>query len=140
MSVYRIAIAAVMCLALGFTLNWLQGRYDQSDHRKALELLDSYRAMPNGPTIPELIQRKHPEAKPHQISWATELTSGCLGVVRATAYVSKPNGGDAASYAFDLRLTDFSIHPTDPATIEILKQLTVPTSSTATATVAGAAR
>jgi hypothetical protein len=141
MSFYRVTIAAVMVVALALTLSWLQGRYDQSDHRKALELINSYKAMPNGPTIPELIQRRHPEVKDHEIHWSTELTSGCLGVVRATAYVPKKEGrGDAASYAFDIRLTDPSIHPTDPVTIEVLKALTVATATTATATSTAAAR
>jgi hypothetical protein len=131
----RLIIAIILIAGLVMTLSWLQGRYDASDHRKAIELVKSYRAIPNGPTIPELVEARHRDAKPYDISWSSEITSGCLGIVRVSAYVPKTNERAATTYAFDVRLTDPSIHPTDPTTIEILKSLTTTrTSSVGTST------
>lgn len=129
---YRLVIAVMMVSALALTLSWLQGRFDTSDHEKALKLINTYRARPNGPTISEVILAKHRDLKEHQLAWSTEITSGCLGIVRATALVPKRESGDAVTYSFDVRLTDPSIHPTDPATIEILKALNTATTSTTT--------
>lgn len=127
-SFFRVLIAVVMIGALFATLSWLQGRYNASDHEKAVHLVQTYRAMPKGPTIPEVLLARHPGSKDHQFSWASEITSTFMGVVRVSAFLpSAP-----ATYAFDVRLTDFSIHPTDPATIEVLKALTISTTTTST--------
>jgi hypothetical protein len=126
---YRTVIAVVMVAALVWTLSWLQGRYDASDHRKAIELVQSYKATPKGPTIPQRILARHPGLEEHYVSWSSEITSSCLGVVRVSAFVPKQADREAVTYAFDVRLTDPSIHPTDPATIEILKSLTATTST-----------
>lgn len=128
----RIVIAVIMVFALVTTLSWLQGRFDQSDHRKALELVKSYRAIPNGPTIPDVIRSRHPAIGAHEISWTSEITSGCLGHLRVHAYVPKTSEAPAATYAFDVDLTGPSIHPTDPPTVEILTLLTSPPNATLT--------
>jgi hypothetical protein len=129
MDLPRMVLGGLMILALLFALKWLQDRFDASDHRKATELVRSYRASPTGPTIPQAIIARHPDVKEHEISWSSEISSGCLGNVRVSAYVPKKAGRPANLYAFDVRLTDPSIHPTDPQTVEILKSLTGTTAS-----------
>jgi hypothetical protein len=137
MDLPRIALGGAMILALLFALKWLQDRFDASDHRKATELVRAYRASPKGPTIAQAIIRRHPGTQEQDISWSSEITSGCLGTLRVSAYVPRKEGKPGKSYAFDVRLTDPSIHPTDPQTVEILKSLTATASVTRSATTAG---
>jgi hypothetical protein len=130
----RIIFGALMILALVLALKWLQDRFDSSDHRKATEIVRSYRAAPSGPTIPQAIMARSPGVKEHEISWSSEITSGCMGTVRVSAFVPKSAERPARTYAFDVRLTDPSIHPTDPETVEILKSLTRTSTFTRSAT------
>lgn len=134
---WRTVIAVVMVFALVMTLSWLQGRYNASDHEKATTLVKTYRAQPKGPSIPEAIIARNPWVLDHQISWSSEMLSSCLGTVRVTGFVPAKEDHPALTYAFDVRLTDPSIHPTDPATVEILKSLGAPArTATTTATTA----
>jgi hypothetical protein len=132
----RLIIAIVMVFILVSVLSWLQGRYDDSDHRKSQDIVRRYRAIPNGPSIPEAILARHPGVREHDLSWSSEITSGCLGHVRVYAYIPKKDSRPAKTYAFDVKLTAPSIHPTDPETVEILKSLTIATSSVTTSTAA----
>jgi hypothetical protein len=132
---FRLTIALLMIFALVATLSWLQGRYDQSDHRKAEELVKTYRPKSGGVSIPEVIVARHPYIQAHDISWSSEITSSCLGTVKVSGFVPKRGEHPAAEYKFDVLLTDPSIHPTDYHSIEILRVLDAKTSTrTSTAT------
>jgi hypothetical protein len=132
---YRIVIAIVMVFALVTTLSWLQNRFDSSDHKKAEELVRSYSARPHGPKIADAILARHPEVNESELGWSSQITSGCFGTVRVSAYIPKKAERAAKAYAFDVRLTDSSIHPTDPDTVEILKALTATDADAASSTV-----
>lgn len=127
----RVVVGVLMLAALLLALKWLQDRYDSSDHRKATTLVRTYRAKPEGPSIPDTILRRHPEVHDEDVSWSSEILSSCLGTVRVFAYIPKKGDSPSATYGFDVRLTDGSIHPTDPTTIEILKALTATASKDA---------
>lgn len=120
---WKLVIAAVMVFALVSVEVWLQGRFDASDHRKAEALVTGYRASPGGPSIAEVIQSRHPHITTADLSWSTEIQSSCLGSVRVVAHVPKRGEHAAASYAFEVLLTDSGIHPTDPETVKILQGL-----------------
>jgi hypothetical protein len=131
----KLLLGGLMIIALLLALTWLEGRFDSSDHRKATTLVMTYKASPTGPTIPQAIVRRHPGLKEDDLSWSSEITSSCMGTVRVLAYVPKKANAPSTTYAFDVRLTDPSIHPTDPTTVEILKSLTTSTTATTARTV-----
>lgn len=129
--VWRLLLAAAMFGVLFAVLNWLQGRFDSADHEKATKIVREYRANEAGPTIQEVILSRHPDVKRFELSWSSEIVSSCYGFVRVSAYVPKKKDRPPVTYSFDVDLTDPSIHPTDPKTIEILKALEESTTSTA---------
>lgn len=138
----KTVIAVVMIGALVATLTWLQGRYDESDHRKAVELVTSYRApaspggapMPGAPTLPALIRAQHPWIEEKDIAWSSAIKNAMMGDVRVTGYVPRRGERPEATYEFDVRLTGPSIHPTDPRTVDLMKALTSPLGKTSTTT------
>ncbi len=133
--VWRLVFGALMIIALVLAMSWLEGRFDSSDIKKATALVLHYKETPNGPTIPRAIVKRHPGVEENELSWSSEITSSCFGTVRVSAYVPRKGNAPSTTYAFDVRLTDPSIHPTDPTTVEILKSLTATTTSTAVHTV-----
>jgi hypothetical protein len=122
---WRLLLAAALIGVLFATLSWLQGRFDTTDHKKATEMVQSYRAVPKGPTIADAIHARHPDVKDYEVSWSSEIVSSCRGYVRVSAVVPP-----STTYAFDVDLTGPSIHPTDPSTIDILRSLTSTTAGT----------
>ena len=120
---WRLLLAAALIGVLFATLNWLQGRFDSSDHEKATTLVKDYRAVEDGLSIEEAILSRHTGVKRHHLSWSSEIISSCLGHVRVSALIPKQTKLPATTYSFDVDLTGPSIHPTDPKTIEILKAL-----------------
>ena len=128
----RLMIGALLIGLLVVTLSWLQGRFDDSDHRKATELVTQYRPREGGLSIAQALRARHPGLEPDAITWSSEITSGCLGHVRVYALVRQPSGKPSETYAFDVDLAGPSVHPTDPKTIAILQSLTATTTRTAT--------
>jgi hypothetical protein len=47
----RLPIAIAMVVALALLSSWLQGRFEQSDVKKAIALALAYRPSPGGPTV-----------------------------------------------------------------------------------------
>ena len=124
---YKLIVTVVMLGLLTGTLSWLQGRFDSADHQKATKLVRDYQGKKDGPSIEQLVLRRHPYAKSADLSWTSEIISSCLGHVRVTGYVPSKAGHPTKRYAFDVDLTGEpgpTIHPTDPETIEIIKGLT----------------
>lgn len=131
---FRTGIAIVMVMLLVSTLGWLQGRFNTSDHKKALDLVKRYQAHPKGPRIPEALAARHPGRDADDVRWHSEILSSCLGHLRVTGRIQTQTTPPAyASYAFDVDLTGPSIHPTDPETVAILKAMETATASAATA-------
>lgn len=126
---YRVVVATVMIGLLVVTMSWLQGRFNSSDHEKATKIVKAYKPKGGAIDLTQLILRKHPTRKRHDISWRSEIRSGCLGHVRVSAYLPKKNEADAITYAFDVDLPAMSIHPTDPNTKAFLEELATITST-----------
>ena len=124
----RLVIASLLMVSLFAVLSWLQGRFDTSDHRKATTIVTDYRAEA-GPRLVDAILARHPGIGEPEVSWTSEITSGCLGHVRVSALVPARDGRPSATYAFDVNLTGPSVHPTDERTVEILRGLTATSSA-----------
>lgn len=122
--VSRLVVASIMVLVLLAVMSWLQGRFDSSDHRKAITMVTAYRAKNGGGRLVDGMLARHPGVEEKEISWTSEITRGCLGHVRVYGYVPKKDGVDSKTYAFDVNLTGPSLHPTDETTIAILTSLT----------------
>src|SRR5450432_2634673 len=75
----RVLLAAVLAVALGLTLSWLQGRFDQADLRKATDLLEKSR--PAGPDSPSIDQAIAKELG-HPADCVSQITNGCRGIVQ----------------------------------------------------------
>lgn len=119
----KLVVGSIMILLLMAVLSWLQSRFDTSDHKKAEALVQRYTAAPDGPSITTLILKRHPGVEADQISWSSEIMQSCYGYVRVSAYVPAKEGRAAETYAFDVSLSDPSLHPTDERTVEIMKAL-----------------
>lgn len=126
----RLFIGAALIALLVVALNWLQGRFDNSDLEKATKVVSHYRPA-GGTALSSAIARRHPGVPESHISWSSEILSGCLGHVRVTALVPAEDGHPPAEYSFDVDLNGPSVHPTDTRTVEILRSLTSSTSTTA---------
>lgn len=122
LSASKLFVATFMILGLLATVNWLQGRFNSSDHRKAVKLVSNYKAR-SGTALVDALLRKHPGLKKEDISWSSEIRQSCLGHVRVQATIPKSTGERAHSYAFDINLNGSIVHPTDPVTVAILKSL-----------------
>jgi hypothetical protein len=127
---YRILIASSMLGILFTTLSWLQGRFDQSDHRKAVTLVKTYQPQAGGPSLTERIIQDYPGLHASDLSWDSEIRSSCLGYVRVTARADKTKTHRDVALAFDVDLTGPSIHPGDAQTVGILRSLQTSTTST----------
>ena len=111
-----------MVLGLFASVGWLQGRFNSSDHRKAIKLVSNYKA-PQGRSLTEALLSKHPYLSKEDISWSSEIKQSCLGHVRVEATMPGQGKQVATAYAFDVDLTGPSVHPTDPVTVNILQSL-----------------
>jgi len=118
----KLIVASLMILALFATMNWLQGRFAASDHRKAIALVSSYKPK-SGIALSDAILKMHPGIKKEDISWSSEIRQSCLGYVRVQAVIPTSSNHKTQSYAFDVNLNAPSVHPTDEVTINILKSL-----------------
>ncbi len=104
----RLLIAAVMALALGATLAWLQSRFDRSDLDHAMSLLDDTR--PPGPNSPSLAQALEKKLG-HAPDCGARITQGCRGIVQIRCA-----GGAGGDYLFDADLAQRPpvLHPANP--------------------------
>lgn len=111
-----------MILGLLASVSWLQGRFNSSDHRKAVKLVSNYKPK-SGTALTDALLQKHPHLAKEDISWSSEIKQSCLGYVRVEANMPSKDKKGATSYAFDVDLTGPSVHPTDPETLQILQSL-----------------
>lgn len=75
----RLVIAALMALALGATLAWLQSAFDKGDLKRAMALMaDTRPPAPGSPSLEEALARQlgHPPA------CDATITQSCRGIVQ----------------------------------------------------------
>lgn len=92
---FRIVILA-FCAAASVAM--LQGAFDQSDHRRALQAVRGY-TFGSG-TLAAFLEARAPRGH-----WTTEITHSCRGVVRTTY------DAPLARYEFDYVVPEHVIHP-----------------------------
>jgi hypothetical protein len=102
-------------VALAFIL-WLQSKFNGADQKAALSVVQEYRSKHNR-SIPEVLDEKHPG---HDPLWTVETESACMQHERVRAAV------DGARYDFVVDINGPSIHPGNPASEEVLRDLDTP--------------
>ncbi|MHB8417512.1 MAG: hypothetical protein ACYDCL_05525 [Myxococcales bacterium] len=117
MDLRRLLIAAVMALALGATLAWLQSSFDKGDLKRAMALLDDTR--PPAPGSPSL-QQALAKRLGHEPVCDAEITQGCRGIVQIRC-----EGGAGGGYLFDADLARRPpvLHPANPRAQELMVEL-----------------
>lgn len=126
--VSRLFTGAIMIGLLFVTMNWLQSRFDTSDHDKAVTIVKAYRAQ-TGRKLVDALLEAHDGVDRAEISWSSEITSGCFGHVRVHAFIPAKSA-PAATYSFDVNLSGPSLHPTDEVTVGVMRQLNVVATTT----------
>jgi hypothetical protein len=109
-------ITAMMAAA---TVLWMQGKYEASDRKNALALVQTYRPA-GGPTIPDLLSKHHPS---RPVSWSTAVESSCFQHVRVHAVVSDKPAGDPVVYMFTVDINGPSIHPANEDGKQLLSEM-----------------
>lgn len=118
----QLLVGSMMILGLLASVSWLQGRFNSSDHRKAIKLVSNYKPK-SGVALTDALLHKHPHLSKEDISWSSEIKQSCLGYVRVEANMPGKEPQNVTSYAFDVDLNGPSVHPTNPETVEILESL-----------------
>ena len=131
----RTLLIAFTALGVVLSYAWLDGRYEQADHRKAKTLVRSLSAssrlvgaVQDGGTgtgastpaekrtVEDILAARNPAAR-LDATWSSEMLSSCRGFVRVHAFL------DNTDYAFDVDLVRHGIHPGNEAGRAILAQL-----------------
>jgi hypothetical protein len=97
-------IVAITALGLVISYAVVQGMFDRADHRKAEQLVRAF-AGKDGQTMEDFLAQKDPAAH-SDLSWSSDILSGCRGYVRVRCRL--PQAGE---YDFDVDLVRRSIHP-----------------------------
>ena len=92
---------------------WLQSKFDGADRKAAVGVVREYRAR-GGWTVPEILSARHPDRTP---VWTAETQSSCLQHEKVSADV------DGVHYQFVVDINGPSIHPGNPASEAVVKQL-----------------
>ncbi len=121
-SMTQLLVGSMMILGLLASVNWLQGRFNSSDKRKAVRMVSDYKSK-SGIPLTDALLRAHPRQSKEDILFSSEIRQSCLGYVRVEAKVPGEENQKAVSYFFDVDLNGPSVHPTDPVTVKILKSL-----------------
>ena len=95
--------------------------FAQADVRNAITMVQTLRAAPDVPSIPEAILLKHPNIKIESISWQGNVTDSCYGFVRVRAGVPAP--GEVTEYLFDVNISGQRLHPANKRTKELMLNL-----------------
>lgn len=95
---------------------WLQTKFDGADRRAAVNVVRDYRAR-GGWTVPELIDARHPGRTP---VWTVETQSSCFQTEKVSADV------DGIRYQFVVDINGPGIHPGNPESEAVMKQLGEP--------------
>ena len=109
----RMLVASGTLLAI-VMMFWLQSKFDAADRKAAVGITLTYKAR-GGWTIPDILDARHPG---HAPVWAVETQSSCLHHYdRVTADI------DGERYQFMVDIDTRSIHPGNPASEAVMKQL-----------------
>jgi hypothetical protein len=114
----RLLIAAVMAVALGATLAWLQSSFDKGDLRRAMALLDDTRPpAPGSPSLQEALAQR----QGHPPACDATITQGCRGIVQIRCQGEAGKG----DYLFDADLARRPpvLHPANPRAQELMVEL-----------------
>jgi len=84
-----------MAVLAAFSLVYLQGLFDQADHRKAIAAVRAMQTHPGAPTFGEFLAERTKGA----VTFSSTLLSGCRGTVRVDAH---PESAGLLSYQVDL--------------------------------------
>ncbi len=106
-------------LAAAGSVLWMQGRYEASDQRHALEIVQSYQP-PGGTDLPALIARRHPDKL---VEWSSAVENSCYQHIRVHAVVAEP---EPVLYAFVVDINGPSIHPANDEGKDLLSHLGKP--------------
>ena len=109
-------IVAITALGLVISYAVVQGMFDRADHKKAEQLVRAFAAK-DGHTLEDVLAQKDPAAH-SDLSWSSEILSGCRGFVRVRCRL--PQAGE---YDFDVDLVNKSIHPGNAAGEQALAAL-----------------
>ncbi len=109
----------VTALAAAGSILWMQGRYEASDKRHALEIVQGYQP-PGGTNIPALIGARHPEKV---VTWSTAVESSCFQHIRVHAVVDEPS---PQLYAFVVDINGPAIHPANDNGQTLMSQIDKP--------------
>lgn len=91
----------------------IQSKFDGADRRAAVGVVQQYRSR-QGWTIPEILDVQHPG---RAAAWSVQTESSCMQHQRVTAVI-----GDAR-YDFMVNINGPSIHPGNPPSEAVMKQL-----------------
>jgi hypothetical protein len=92
---------------------WLQSKFDGADRANAVKVVRDYHAR-GGWSVPDILEQKHPGRTP---VWTVETQSSCFQTQRVSADV------DGVRYQFVVAINGPSIHPGNPASEAVMKQL-----------------
>jgi len=116
-----IATLATAVLAAA-TVLWMQHRFESTDKRNAVELVQGYRS-PSGKTIPELISHHHPDK---DVQWSSRARSACLHHIYVQGNVAGDASAAPTSYLFVVNINGPSIHPGNETGRRLLGELNQP--------------
>ncbi len=100
-------------LLAGVSMWVLQSKFDGADRTNALKVVRDYHAR-GGWSVPDILDERHPGKTP---VWNVQTQSSCMQAERVTADV------DGVRYQFVVDINGPSIHPGNPASEAVLKQL-----------------
>ncbi len=108
-----------MAVLLVAALTTLQGWFDASDRRRAIDTVLAHRSQPSMPPIGRILSERNGGAPP---ACAARIASACSGVVLVECRV----GGEGEPYRFAVHLLKRHAEAADEATQRRLRQASVP--------------